>query len=245
MAEAADVVVVVNPNNPTGTTLSTDEIYALAAQYPSKTFLLDESFIDFSEEPPTVAALQREPLDNVHVLVSLSKSLGVPGLRIGYLYSCDPHFIAEIGRRLPIWNMSSIAEYFLELLLKFRPELEVSFQQTMLDRKELRRDLQAVPGVAAVHPSGGDFLLATLAAPEAAGQRLRRTLLAEAAIEVKDVSRRISGDSAHLRIAVRRPEENQLLLDALHRLLPTVIDEAAAVVSSPGVEIDGGHVAPR
>jgi len=233
-AEAADVVVIVNPNNPTGTTLPTSEIYALAAAHPEKTFLVDESFIRFSGEPSIESALERDPLSNVHVLVSLSKALGVPGLRIGYLYSHDARFINDVGQRLPIWNMNSVAEYFLELLLKFRPELEASFAQTAEDRESLRQALEAIPGVAEVHPSGGDFLLARLGAPVAAAPTLRSVLLAEAAIEIKDVSSRIPGEFAHLRIAVRKPEENQLLVGALRAALPTVIDEVCADGGSPG-----------
>ena len=225
-AEAADVTVVVNPNNPTGTTLPTSEIYTLAARHPSKTFLVDESFNGFSAEPSIELALEREPLANVHVLVSLSKVLGVPGLRIGYVYSPDEAFIEEVGRRLPIWNMNSIAEYFLELLLKFRPELAASFEQTVRDREELRDTLQSVPGIAEVYPSGGDFLLVRLDAPAETGARLRRTLLAEAAIEIKDVSARVPGDCAYLRLAVRKSHENQRLTDALRDLLPTVVGDA-------------------
>jgi histidinol-phosphate/aromatic aminotransferase/cobyric acid decarboxylase-like protein/choline kinase len=239
-AEAADVVVVVNPNNPTGTTLPTSEIYALAERHPSKTFLIDESFSGFSGEPSIELALERQPLENVHVLVSLSKALGVPGLRIGYVYSRNAGFIDEVGRRLPIWNMNSVAEYFLELLLKFRPELAASFEQTARDRENLRETLRILPGIAEVYPSGGDFLLVRLDAPTAAGQTLRRLLLAEEAIEVKDVSNRIPGDSAHLRIAVRKPDENQLLTDALRSLLPVVIAQAAAVPFARG---DRGGIA--
>jgi histidinol-phosphate/aromatic aminotransferase/cobyric acid decarboxylase-like protein/choline kinase len=233
-ADAAEVVVIVNPNNPTGTTLPTSEIYALAARHPSKTFLIDESFSGFSGEPSIEVALEREPLANVHVLVSLSKALGVPGLRIGYVYSHDAGFIDEVGRRLPIWNMNSVAEYFLELLLKFRPELAASFVQTVHDRESLRDTLEALPGIAEVYPSGGDFLLVRLEAPATAGQTLRRLLLSEEAIEVKDVSNRIPGGFGHLRVAVRKPDENQLLTDALRRLLPAVIDEARNL-GAPGV----------
>jgi histidinol-phosphate/aromatic aminotransferase/cobyric acid decarboxylase-like protein/choline kinase len=230
-ADAADVVVVVNPNNPTGTTLPTSEIYALAARHPSKTFLVDESFNGFSGQPSIELALEREPLRNVHVLVSLSKVLGVPGLRIGYFYSHDADFIEQVGRRLPIWNMNSIAEHFLELLLKFRPELTASFEQTARDREGLREGLQVLRGVAEVYPSGGDFLLVRLDAPASAGQTLRRSLLAEKAIEVKDVSNRIPDDSAYLRIAVRKPDENQPLIDALQSLLPAVIDQTAVAAA--------------
>ena len=232
-ADAADVVVIVNPNNPTGTTLPTGEIYALAAQHSSKTFLVDESFSGFSADASIESALEREPLANVHVLVSLSKALGVPGLRIGYLYSHDTDFIEQVGRRLPIWNMNSVAEHFLELLLKFRPELEASFEQTARDREDLRESLLVLPCVAQVYPSGGNFLLVRLEAPVVAGQVLRGLLLAEHAIEVKDVSSRMRAPSGHLRLAVRKPDENQLLTDALRDLLPVAVDQlgGAAVAS--------------
>ena len=224
-ADPANVVVIVNPNNPTGTTLPTSEIYALAARHPEKMFLVDESFIRFSDQPSIESALERAPLSNVHVLVSLSKALGVPGLRIGYVYSHDAGFIDAVGRRLPIWNINSVAEYFLELLLKFRPELAASFEQTAHDRDRLRERLGPLRGVAEVFPSGGDFLLVRLDAPASAARALRRLLLAEAAIEVKDVSKRMRGDSAHLRIAVRNPDENQLLVEALQASLPAVLDQ--------------------
>jgi histidinol-phosphate/aromatic aminotransferase/cobyric acid decarboxylase-like protein/choline kinase len=229
VAEGADVVVIVSPNNPTGTTLPTREIYSLAERHPKKTFLVDESFNAFSDEPSIEFMLEREPLENVHVLVSLSKVLGVPGLRIGYLYSHDAVFIEEIGRRLPVWNMNAVAEYFLELTLKFRPELAASCEQTVQDREELADTLRCLPGVATVYSSGGDFLLVRLDAPAAAGPALRRVLLSDAAIEVKDVSHRFRGDRAHLRIAVRMPHENQRLIDALREQLPAVADQPNSV----------------
>jgi len=128
--------------------------------------------------------------------------------------------------------MNSVAEYFLELLLKFRPELQASFEQTARDREDLRQSLGALPGIAQVYPSAGNFLLVRLEAPVAAGQALRRLLLAEHAIEVRDVSNRMPAPAGHLRIAVRKPDENQLLTDALRRLLPVVIEQPAAVASA-------------
>ena len=100
--------------------------------------------------------------------------------------------------------------------------------------EELRDRLSALPGIAEVYPSGGDFLLVRLDAPQAAGAGVRRSLLAEHAIEVKDVSSRIPGAFAHLRIAVRKPHDNQLLTDALRSSLPVVIDQLAAVASASG-----------
>jgi histidinol-phosphate/aromatic aminotransferase/cobyric acid decarboxylase-like protein/choline kinase len=213
-AGAFDLVVIVNPNNPTGTTLPTAWLHALAARHPRTTFLVDESFIDFSGEASLRARLDREPLPNVLVIASLSKSLGVPGLRLGYAYTCDARLHEAIGARVPIWNLGAPAEFFLELLLKFQPELAASLERTAADREDFAERLARVPGVTAVHAGGGNFLLARLAGTDTARvRRLVERLLTRESIYVKDVSAKLRAPS--LRLAVRKPVENQRLVDAL------------------------------
>jgi histidinol-phosphate/aromatic aminotransferase/cobyric acid decarboxylase-like protein len=210
------VLIVVNPNSPSGTTVGSDAVYALAARRPDALVCLDESFIDFSGERSIIERLEREPLPNVVVLTSLSKSLGVPGLRLGFAYSADPSFVARLGAALPVWNLSAPAEYLLELLLKYRNELDVSIQRTIDDRGALAADLAGVPLVDRVFPSGGNFLLARLAGGDPTlGARVRQRLLADHRIEVKDVSGRFGRPEACLRIAVRRAEDNARLVTAL------------------------------
>lgn len=215
LAADAALVAIVNPNNPTGTTLAVDDVHALARRHPATTFLLDESFIDFSGERPSVARLEEEPLPNVVVLASLSKTLGAPGLRLGYLYSCRPEVVDAVGRRLPIWNLSAPAEFFLELLLKSRDELAASIARTVEDRELFRRDLVALDAVAEVYPSGANFLLVRLRGDGSAASRVRGALLAEASIEVKDVTSRFPDGAPRLRIAVRTPADNGRFIAAL------------------------------
>ncbi|HVC21120.1 MAG TPA: aminotransferase class I/II-fold pyridoxal phosphate-dependent enzyme, partial [Vicinamibacterales bacterium] len=162
-AAGADLIVFVNPNSPTGTTLPTAWLHAFAARHPDRRVLVDESFVDFSGEEPLLRRLEREPLPNVVVLTSLSKSLGVPGLRLGCVYSSDTALIGTIGARLPVWNLSAPAEFFLELLLKYRTDLEASIAQTIADRERFAAELAELPIVRAVLPSGGNFLLVRLA----------------------------------------------------------------------------------
>jgi histidinol-phosphate/aromatic aminotransferase/cobyric acid decarboxylase-like protein len=220
LAADSDTIVVVNPNNPTGTTLDTADLHALAARHPATRVLVDESFVAFSGQRSLTERLEDDPLGNVVVLTSLSKMLGVPGLRLGFLYTADPEVIAAIDEQLPVWGVGAVSEYFLELLLKFRPQLEASIARTIEDREELRAGLAAIRGVDVVHDSGADFLLFTLRGEAAAGARLRTLLLAREAIEIKDVSARIPDGRAHLRVAVRTPVDNARLLEALRRTIP-------------------------
>ena len=214
-AFAVDVVVVVNPNNPTGTTLPTRTVHAIARRHPRTTFLVDESFVDFSGERPTVGLLEDDPLPNMVVLNSLSKTLGVPGLRLGYLYCADAAVVAAVGRRLPIWNLSAPAEAYLELLLKFRPQLADSIARTIGDRELFREQLAALDVVAEVYPSGANFLLVRLAGDPDVARRARRALLADAGIDVKDVTTRFPDRVPRLRVAVRDADDNRRFAEAL------------------------------
>jgi histidinol-phosphate/aromatic aminotransferase/cobyric acid decarboxylase-like protein len=218
LAGEVGVVVVVNPNNPTGTTLSSADLHALAARHPTTTFLIDESFIDFSDRRSMLRELEAAPLVNVVVLSSLSKPLGVPGLRIGYLYTPDAAMVEALDAEIPIWNMGSVAEYFIELLLKFRPQLEASLEQTKSDREQFRQALLEAHVVAEVYPSGGNFLLVRLHGPGGAAANLRQDLLRQEAIDLRDVTTRFSDGHPRVRLAVRRPHENNRFLEAVDRL---------------------------
>ena len=185
----ADLVVIVNPNNPSGSTLPTEFIYQLAADAPEKMFVIDESFLAFSEQPSMIGLLEEAPLDNVAILTSLGKGLGVPGLRLGYLYSSNEELRRGFNEYTPIWGVNALAEFFLELTLKFRTDLERSIALTVAERSRMQRLLAENPLVHRVYDSGANFLLVQLLGedPDAAAS-LRKELLAASRIEVKDVS---------------------------------------------------------
>jgi histidinol-phosphate/aromatic aminotransferase/cobyric acid decarboxylase-like protein/choline kinase len=217
-AREADVVVVVNPNNPTGSTLPTAWLAEFAARHPDTRVLVDESFIDFSGEVSMLERLQERPLDNVIVLKSLSKCYGVPGLRLGFMYTTDRDLLGRCRAEVPIWNMNSMAEFFLEVVLKHRRALAQSFRQTIADRDDFASALAGVPVVDHVFPSGANFLLTRIAGGPHAAAALAAQLLADHAIYVKDVSSRFRGPHGYWRVAVRLPEENHRLVALLESL---------------------------
>jgi histidinol-phosphate/aromatic aminotransferase/cobyric acid decarboxylase-like protein/choline kinase len=223
-AEGCDVVVVVNPNNPTGSLVPTEWLMDFAERHGDKWLVVDESFIDFSGQPSVMDALRERPLRNVVVLKSLSKCLGVPGLRVGYLYSADRQLLEHCAAGVPIWNMNSMAEFFLEVLLKHRRALAQSFRQTIADREEFATALATVPAVEHVFPSGANFLLVRVAGGRPGAAALAAHLLEDHAIYVKDISSRFPDGHGYWRVAVRLPEENRRLLALLER---AAIPEAA------------------
>jgi len=165
-----------------------------------------------------VSLLEEKPLENVICIKSLSKTLGVPGIRLGYVYSANAGFLRFVGDRVPIWNLNSVAEYMLEIILKHRSSLAASYVNTSKDRARLVGGLSNVPGVARVLPSGGNFVTFELAPDAPTAATVVRRLLALESIFVKDVSSKFEGRSM-IRVAVRLPEENARLISALTAVL--------------------------
>lgn len=110
------------------------------------------------------------------------------------------------------------------MTLKARPELEESLRRTIVDREELRHALVELSGIAAVHPSGGNFVLVDLEGPAGTAATLRNVLLECEAIAIKDVTGRFADGVPRVRLGVRLPEDNARLIAALERrLAPPVV----------------------
>ena len=208
------LVVLVNPNNPTGSLWSTATLWQWIADHPEVDFLVDESFIDFSDQPSLTTL---GPLQNLIVLKSLGKSLGVPGLRMGYLYTHrrDIHEFFKV--RLPIWNNNSLAEFFLETGLKHRDALQRSFVATRLERERMKGLLAGCPGVGRIWPSAANFFLVEINA-EVDLEAILRQMLRLSGIYVKDISSKV--DCRALRIAVRTAEDNDLFVECWKKCYP-------------------------
>jgi len=230
-ARDSDLIVVVTPNNPTGTTAPGTGLQDLIRSADDKTVLVDESFIDFSGEPSLIPWLEQENHSNVIVLKSLSKVLGVPGLRIGFVHTTDPIWSERIESQLPVWNINSVAEHFIELLLKYPADLPSSFKQSHLDRAALSEELSRLDIVEQVFPSGGNFLLTRLRASEEEADRLADALLIDHGIYVKSISSKFADGGTYWRVAVRTPEDNSQLCDALSRATETALANRTLVGS--------------
>jgi histidinol-phosphate/aromatic aminotransferase/cobyric acid decarboxylase-like protein/choline kinase len=214
-AHACDIVVFVNPNNPTGSAVSREWIAAFARSNPAKTMLVDESFIEFSTAGSVMAECEKGGLDNVIVIKSLSKSMGMPGLRLGYVYGTNTEFMSYVGERIPIWNMNSLAEFTLEIVLKHRKSLSQSFTDTIRDRESFTASLSKLACVERVFPSQANFLLVRLSSKAGPAAAVVDRLLSDYSILVKDISHKFADTKEYLRCAVRLPHENARFVSAL------------------------------
>ncbi len=200
----ADLVVVGNPNNPTGTL--TDAATLLRVVRPGRVVVVDEAFMEFTSGDQSLVA--RGELPGVIVLRSITKLWALPGLRAGYLVgSCD--LVSVLRRCRQPWSVNALALHALALCAADESTPHKLAEETAAAREELTAALTLLPGVR-MWPSHTNFVLVRV--PE--GDAVRAGLL-ERGISVRPASTFPGLSSDHFRITVRGPDENGLLIAAL------------------------------
>lgn len=216
-----EALILVNPNNPTGFFLGRGDMLKLAgwARERGVRLIVDESFVDFADAPDQ-SLLSEEILqeyENLAVIRSISKSFGVPGLRLGLAASWDKDLIRYLKDDAAIWNINSFAEFYLQICEKYKNDYAAALEKFRFIRREFLDRLRRVPNLR-VLPTQANFVLCEILGDFSAA-RLAETLLNEHNILIKDVSGKKGMDGQYVRIAVRTREENGLLLSALRRVL--------------------------
>lgn len=207
-------LVLINPDNPSGNYLKKADVMRLCEWCGARgiKLILDESFADFSDERDNTFIKQDFLSANTHVYVmkSISKSYGVPGLRLGVLASGDTDAIARMKKDVAIWNINSIAEFYMQIEEKYRKDYSASLEKLRIERGRLFDALNAIPYLRPI-PSQANYIMAELTDGTTA-RELTKKLLAEHLL-IKDLSRKTGGE--YIRIAVRDAKDNQKLINAM------------------------------
>lgn len=208
-------LLLINPDNPSGNYIPRKDLLALAdwAQARGVRLVVDESFVDFAEEENTLLdpeILARYPL--LYVMKSISKSYGVPGLRLGILASGDLPAIAALKKDVSIWNINSFAEFYMQIMEKYKGDYALAIQKIQAERRRFTRELARLPGLRPI-PSQANYLLVALS-DHLCPHELCKRLLVKHGIFVKDLTEKMGG-APYLRIAVRDQADDDRLLSAL------------------------------
>uniref|UniRef100_UPI000AE99D33 aminotransferase class I/II-fold pyridoxal phosphate-dependent enzyme n=1 Tax=Clostridium sp. NkU-1 TaxID=1095009 RepID=UPI000AE99D33 len=218
-----DALVLVNPDNPTGNYIPKQEVLSLVQYCKARNiiFILDESFIDFSSAEESPSLMCQEILDeyrNLVLIKSISKSYGVPGLRLGLLTCSDPEIINQVRKELPIWNINSLAEYFLQIFEKYKSDYQEALEHFKRTREKLYQSLESIRQLK-LYPSQANFIMCEIIDGCSASQ-IAELLLNRYNILVKDLSHKPGMEGREfIRIAVRTEADNERLADGLKHIL--------------------------
>lgn len=217
-----EVLALINPDNPSGNYIRREDVLKLSEWCEKKNirFVVDESFVDFVDEEETTTLLDAEILKanpNLIVVKSISKSYGVPGMRLGVLASSDEELIAEMKKDVAIWNINSFAEFYLQIYEKYAKDYAKAIEKFKQTRAAYIKDLQALSGLR-VLPTQANYVLCEVTSG-VTSRKLAEDLLEEN-ILIKDLSTKKGFDGKnYIRLAVRDEKDNAILVEALKRYL--------------------------
>ena len=215
-----DALILIDPDNPSGNYIPREDVLRLAAFCEERKIRLifDESFLDFADEPWSLFDEEIfAAYPHLMAVKSISKSYGVPGLRLGVLGSGDEELIARLKKDVAIWNINSFGEYFLQIEGKHHGLYLDALKLFREERARYVEALSALPGLT-VYPTQANYVMCRLTGGVSAHEITKR-LLSECDILIKDLTPKMAGRGEFLRLAVRNREDNDRLVKALSEYL--------------------------
>jgi histidinol-phosphate/aromatic aminotransferase/cobyric acid decarboxylase-like protein len=209
----SEYAVIVNPNNPVGNLVALDDIRRILDT--GVTLVVDEAFMAFTAPSHSAESLVTE-YRNLVVVTSMTKSLGIAGLRVGYVLTSNEDIQRLLRDALPIWNVNSFAEYVIEALPRYRRQYRESIQRVMSDTQWLYGALRDVPFLVPF-PTHANAVFCQV---HGDGRRLAEILLERYGCLVKDGIQQaeLRTANSYVRIGLRNREDNGTLLAALHAI---------------------------
>lgn len=218
----ADNILLINPDNPTGNFIPFADVCRLAqwCNIQNIRLIADESFVDFSKDWKNNTLLRNNILEkypNLIVMKSISKSYGIPGIRLGILCSADKELILNLKKMVSIWNINSFAEFFMQIFSKYEKEYDKACAKFIEERDDFEAKLREIKFLR-VMPSQANYFFVEILPPYSAKQIVIE-MLKHFNILMRDCSDKKGLDGKqYMRIAVRSHEDNTKLIEGLKQL---------------------------
>mgnify|MGYP002624566483 CR=1 FL=1 len=215
-------LLLVNPDNPSGNFIPKADVLRLAGWCEERDvrLIVDESFVDFSDDFGQNTLLDDDLLGvhpNLVVVKSISKSYGVPGLRLGILASADEALIDWMKHDVSIWNINSFAEYYMQIYGKYEKDYAKACRRFIAERRRFRQQLSQVSFLQ-VLPTQANFFCCKVTGRFTSAE-LERRLLVEHHIIIKNCDSKTTLEGRNMiRLSIRNEDDNDRLIRALKAL---------------------------
>lgn len=220
--KGVNMLLLVNPDNPSGNYIPKNDVLNLvkwAAERNMKV-IVDESFVDFTDNHKDNILMHNDILEsnlNLMVMKSISKSYGVPGLRLGVFATSDKEIIAKMKRDVAIWNINSFAEYYMQIFAKYEKDYQEACDKFIEERRLFINELRQITFLRVIDSQANYFLCEVK--NRYTSTELTRILLEKADILIKDCSTKSAFNGRnYIRIAIRDRKDNSKLVETLKKL---------------------------
>lgn len=203
------ILFICSPNNPSANKAKREDILFLLENFKGLV-VVDEAYIDFSDEPSFTNELDRFP--NLLVMQTFSKAWGLASLRLGMAFASE-ELIRILNKIKPPYNISGLTQETVLAAIKDKAKVDRMIQDILAEREFLKGELEKLPFVQKIHPSHANFLLVQI--PNA--NQVYDDLIEEKIIVRNRAKVLLCADC--LRITVGTREENEALLKALKKVI--------------------------
>lgn len=213
--EDVDVLFICNPNNPTGNLTSREDIREIteAAGQLGKMVIVDEAFMDFVTDPGQYSVIDLIPrFDNLFVLYSMTKFHAIPGLRLGIGLG-NPQLIEKINQIRDPWNVNCLAQIAGIASLQDEQYFKATVAYVAEEKEYLFNKIKAIEGLSPFPPSVNYIFIDVTETGYSASEIAN--ILGSEGILIRDCSSYKNLGSTFIRVAVRKREENDRLVEAL------------------------------
>lgn len=212
-----DLIVFCSPNNPTGRAVPKSDIIKLLNHIESSPdnrckLFLDEAFLDFIGEEQSMTE-QYRGYKNLFILRSATKFFAIPGLRLGYVITSNQGFKKYYHDAKIPWSINRVAEEVFRASLSDKDYIRKTVQTNMISRENMFDGLSSINDIT-VFPSEGNYLFFRLDKE----LDLRNALL-EKGVVIRSCDNYIGLDKRYYRVAVKKHEDNMLLINLLREVL--------------------------
>ena len=213
-------LILINPDNPSGNYISKIEVLNLLEWGKNKNIklIIDESFVDFAIEENS-SLLTDDILNkfsNLIVVKSISKSYGVPGLRLGVIATSDISIINKLKKEVSIWNINSFAEYYMQIYNKYEKLYKESLDKIKTSRKNFISGLKEIEELA-VFDSEANYVMIKIL-EKYTSKDLAEILLNKYNILIKDLKGKKGINDNYIRLAIRDEKDNNYCLRAIKEI---------------------------
>lgn len=210
-----DLVIICNPNNPTGFAFSKDEI-SLLLKNTSSIFMVDETYVEFTEPEIYSSTPLVDIFNNLFVIRGTSKFFSTPGIRLGYGLISNKEIKKSMVEKLDLWNINIFATTMGEIMFKDKEYILSNTSKLKEERDYLFRELSSIKDLK-VYESYSNFILCKITSKKFTATELYNKLL-EKGLIIRNCSSFEGLNEYFFRICVLKPEDNKLLIENFKNL---------------------------
>ena len=214
------LMMLINPDNPSGHFMPKNDVLQLAEWCAIKgiRLLVDESFVDFTYGAVDNSLLYDDILTaypHMMVMKSISKSYGVPGLRLGILATADIDLIVRMKKEVSIWNINSFAEFYLQIYGKYEKDYIKACAKFIAERETFYTELQSIPYLRVI-PSQANYFLCEVIAKYTSSELTQKLIENDVIVSNCGLKSNMFGYNL-VPLAIRSRKDNARLIDILRR----------------------------